>query len=102
MKQDLDKFQQKTFEWSAKTFGVRPPSGPLAHLESEIKEILAKPSDKEEWADAFLLLQDAASRQGIRMSQIFDAAQTKHQKNTQRDWPPVGQVNDLGFTEHVK
>jgi len=99
---ELDKFQQKCFEWSAKTFGVRPPSGPLAHLKSEIDEILAKPDDIEGWADAYILLQDAAARQGIRMSQIFDASKSKHQKNTQRDWPPVGQRNAKGFTEHVK
>ncbi len=102
MKCDIDKFQQKCFEWSAKTFGVRPIAGPLAHLKSEIDEILAKPDDITEWADAYILLQDAASRQGIAMSQLFNAACTKHEINREREWPPVGIVNEQGFTEHTK
>ena len=99
---ELDKFQQECFEWSAKTFGVCPIQGPLAHLRSELDEIEANPDDLMEWADAYILLQDAAARQGMRMSNIFATAQLKHEKNTRREWPPIGEVNEKGFTEHVK
>ena len=96
----LDDFQQLTFAWSAATFGVRGPAGPINHLKSECDEIIAEPLDLEEYADAFLLLQDAASRAGFKMSQVFQAATKKHVKNTMREWPPVGETNEQGFTEH--
>lgn len=98
----LDEFQQTTFEWSLHTFGVRGPAGPINHLKSECDEILEDPTDIEEFADAWLLLQDAAARGGFKMSELFIAATLKHGKNTRRDWPPRGQTNEQGFTEHSK
>lgn len=100
-RQSLDQFQRTTFAWSAKTFGVRPPSGPIAHLKAECDEIIAEPLDITEYADAYLLLQDGAARAGFKMSEIFRAAQAKHVVNTERDWGG-GEANELGFTEHKK
>jgi len=102
LKQNLDKFQQKCYVWSAATFGVRDCSGPLNHLKSEIEEVKAKPDDLTEWADCYLLLSDAAARAGIKMSAVFEAAMNKHEINVRRDWPPVGETNEQGFTEHKK
>lgn len=98
----LDEFQQETAEWSLRTFGVRSCAGPLNHLKSEIEEIKDDPKDIEEFADAWLLLQDAAFRAGHKMSDVFVAATLKHVKNTDRKWPPRGETNEHGFTEHSK
>ena len=95
----LNGFQQTTFAWSAATFGVRGPAGPLRHLQSECDEAIDKPDDITEFADMFLLLQDAASRAGHLMSDVYIAAQEKHLVNTEREW---GEVNEQGFTEHKK
>lgn len=97
--EQLDTFQHTTFEWSAKQFGVRGPKGPLNHLKSECDEMIAAPDDIEEFADGFLLLQDAASRAGHKMSDVYIAALKKHVVNEAREW---GEVNEQGFTEHVK
>ncbi len=97
----LDQFQQITFVWSAETFGVRPPSGPIAHLKAECDEIIAEPLDITEYADAWLLLQDAAARAGFKMSEIFQAARDKHEINMRRDWGG-GEANEQGFTEHKR
>lgn len=96
----LDHFQQRTAEWSLSTFGIRGPQGPINHLKSECDEILEDPTDIEEFADAFLLLQDAAWRAGFLMSELFVAAVKKQEKNAKREWPARGQTNSLGFTEH--
>ena len=97
----LDDFQQHTFEWSVQTFGVRPCSGPLNHLKSECDEMIDAPGDIEEFADGFLLLQDAASRAGHKMADVYVAALREHDVNKQRDWGD-GKPNEQGFTEHTK
>ena len=98
----LNKFQQHCFEWSVKTFGIRGPIGPLRHLKSECEEAIEHPEDISEFADMFLLLQDAASRAGHKMSSVYNAALSKHVVNIERKWPPLGEINDQGFTEHKK
>ena len=98
----LNKFQQRCFEWSVKTFGIRGPLGPLLHLKSECDETIDNPDDITEFADMFLLLQDAASRAGHKMSSVYNAAFSKHVVNTRREWPPLGETNEQGFTEHKK
>ncbi|HDZ37662.1 MAG TPA: DUF550 domain-containing protein [Marinobacter sp.] len=98
----LNNFQQRCFEWSVETFGIRGPTGPLQHLKSECEEAIENPEDITEFADMFLLLQDAAARAGHKMSSVYNAAIDKHTVNTKRDWPPAGETNDQGFTEHKK
>lgn len=97
----LDAFQRRTFAWSAKTFGVRGPAGPMNHLKSECDEVIESPLDIWEYADCFLLLQDAASRAGIKMGDVFNHAIAKHEINEERDWGD-GEPNEQGFTEHKK
>jgi len=101
MNEKLNNFQQTCFVWSATTFGVRGPAGPLNHLKSECDEMIAAPDDITEFADGFLLLQDAASRAGHKMSEVYAAALEKHVVNTRRDWGD-GEPNEQGFTEHTK
>jgi hypothetical protein len=89
-------------EWSQKEFGddnKRDWTGPLAHLEREIVEIKAAPSDEEEWADGFLLLLDAARRAGLSASALLQAAEQKLLINIKRRWQ---EPNEDGSVEHVR
>lgn len=76
-------------EWSEKTFGSRGPIGSLKHLKKEIDEILADPTDKVEFADAQILLFDAAWRAGISHDELFQIAFDKMEVNRDRIYPAV-------------
>lgn len=76
-------------DWSEATFGIdeeRGPKGPLKHLEKEVKEALASPYDKEEYADLFLLVIDAARRSGMTCRQFINACRKKLEKCKGRTW----------------
>lgn len=102
MTHDVDSLQAQLFEWSSATFGSAEkcgPEGPLNHLRREIDEALETPSDIMEFADMYMLLSDAASRAGHRMSDVLDASVTKLEINKKRQW---GKPNAEGFSEHVR
>ena len=86
--------------WSQSTFGsdaVRDWTGPLAHLGKELREIEAQPMDREEWADALLLLLDASRRAGFNAQGLLLAAEYKLAINKNRDWQ---KPNADGSVEH--
>jgi hypothetical protein len=86
--------------WSQATFGsdaVRDWTGPLAHLGKELREIEAQPMDREEWADALLLLLDASRRAGFSAQGLLLAAEYKLSINKNRDWQ---KPNADGSVEH--
>jgi len=90
------------FAWSLKTFPEATPLSSLNHLKSEIREIQesiedGKP-DVKEFADAQMLLFDAAGRCGIGVQDIFDAFREKLEENKARTW----EQNEDGFYGHVK
>lgn len=75
--------------WSDATFGspeIRGPIGPLKHLQKEVAEVLANPTDLVEYADCLLLLMDAARRAGFSVDQLTNAAFKKHAENVNRIW----------------
>lgn len=84
-------FQKDQWEWVKRTFPGEKPEGVLRHLAEEIKELEENPSDPEEMADCFLLLQCLASHYGVN---LVDAAKAKHEKNKRRTWK---QVEGKGF-----
>ena len=99
---DVDDLQAKLYAWSSDTFGdatVRGPEGPLNHLRKEIDEVIADPSDVVEFADMYMLVSDAASRAGHKMSDVIRASVDKLAVCETRDWGPV---NDQGFSEHIR
>lgn len=50
-------------KWSQETFGPGTRlEGVFDHIQEELKEIAANPSDPEEWADLFMLVCDGALR----------------------------------------
>jgi hypothetical protein len=88
--------------WSQETFGSdldRDWNGPLAHLRKELSEIEEQPFDREEWADAFLLLLDAARRAGFNAAGLVMAAEYKLSINKNRVWQAP---NADGSVEHVR
>jgi len=97
-KLDLRNLESIRFEWSKKTFPGATTQSALEHLKDEIKEIEADPSDVVEYADALMLLMEAAARNQITVDQILVAFQEKHQKNTTRKWVQNGN----GSYYHIK
>ena len=97
---DIDEFQERLFAWSGATFGNRDrPDGPLNHLKKECDEAIANPDDIMEFADMQMLLCDAASRAGHKMSAVLEAAERKLEICRKRKWEPL---NEAGFSEHVR
>jgi hypothetical protein len=88
-------------EWSQATFGPddeRGPLGALKHLAKEAKEAQEAYMDigefsgafvkfREELADCFLLILDAARRTKIKPLELVEAAQAKMKINRSRTWP---------------
>lgn len=100
-------------EWSQKTFGaddVRGPIGPLKHLEKEAREaqaaaMLVEPIDggarlRDELADCFLLILDAARRANVKPMQLVEAAQAKLAVNKLREWPSQPVADEA--IEHIR
>jgi hypothetical protein len=88
--------------WSQETFGSdasRDWTGPLAHLAKELREIEEQPMDREEWADALLLLLDASRRAGFNAVGLLQAAEYKLSINKNRVWQ---EPNEDGSIEHDK
>ena len=99
---DMDLFFRNTHEWATRTFRAgraADPRPPLHHLNKEVGELLAEPFDLEEYADALLLLLDAAYLAGFTFSDIFDAARIKFAINQKRQW---GAPDENGVVEHLR
>ena len=101
----MERFERLAAEhaqWSQEAFGgdaSRDWTGPLAHLGKEIREIEEQPFDREEWADALLLLLDASRRAGFNAAGLLLAAEYKLSVNKNRIW---GEPNADGSVEHVR
>ena len=84
--------------WAEQTFPNEGVTGKLAHLKEEIEELLDDPTNLDEWADCFLLLFDAARKQGIEYDDIAAAMRAKFERNKLRRW-----VEDMpGIYHHVR
>ena len=98
---DLAKFIDSKFEWSKRTFGPGLRTiGVTGHIRKELDEIVADPTDVEEWVDVVLLALDGASRAGHSGAEIVATMISKQEKCEARKWPewsPEDTVN-----EHIK
>ena len=89
--------------WSEETFGPpRGTEGVIDHLQKELKEVAADPSDLEEWIDIITLAIDGAWRSGHSPAEIAFKLGSKLEKNKRREWPdwrtqPAGKA-----IEHVR
>jgi hypothetical protein len=92
-------FRQR--EWSERTFGEgRRTLGVTRHIERELAEIRADPSDLMEWVDVVILAMDGAWRAGYTPTQIMEAMEEKQATNFAREWPAPGPEDEP--TEHVR
>jgi len=75
--------------WSAMTFGPGLRTiGLTKHIQEELLEIQAEPTDVYEWIDVVILALDGAWRAGYTSEEIVDALVKKQQINLQRKWIP--------------
>lgn len=106
----LDKFSEPSliemekhrFEWSSKTFPAATSKSALSHLKSEVLEIESNLNngikDVTEYADALMLIMDAAGRDGFTALDVLNAFRDKHEVNKQRNWIK----NEDGSYYHTK
>ena len=74
-------------EWSKIVFGTGPRvEGICKHIEKELKEVRADPTDVIEWVDIALLALDGAWRAGFTPQQVCDAMIAKQAINIKRKW----------------
>ena len=93
-----DEFQQNTQAWALEVFPGQTISGKFAHLMEELIEITENPDDTSEWADALILLLDAAALAGHTAEQLLDAAIEKMAVNRGRQW---GEPDERGVIRHL-
>lgn len=98
--QKLEKFIKERNEFSSSRFGtpeVRSCLGPLHHLKEEVQELIDNPKDEMEWADCFLLLLDAAWRNGHSLQDLLDFSERKLEINKNREW----KLDKNGVYKHI-
>ena len=99
----IESLFMKLAAWSDDTFGnpeKRGPAGPVRHLVEECYEILERPDDLTEYADALLLIMDASRRAGFAVDRLIHAAHQKLAINKEREWGEVVEdqpVHHKGF-----
>lgn len=89
-------------KWSKKTFGPLQLDGVINHLEEELEEVRADPTDLEEWVDVILLGIDGAWRSGHSAEQIVDGIKKKFKKNQERTWPNWRDSDTTKAMGHIK
>ncbi len=94
-----DEFQEDTQEWARQTFPDQTIEGKFAHLMEELIEIVDAPDDRSEWADALILLLDAAALAGHTAEQLLEAAIVKMAVNRERNW---GEADEDGIVRHIE
>jgi dATP/dGTP diphosphohydrolase len=94
---------QRQREWSTRSFGPGARTlGVVDHIRKELREILADPTDLNEWVDVVILALDGAWRCGAEPQQIIDAIKAKQAKNEQRTWPDWRTAPADQAIEHVR
>jgi hypothetical protein len=100
---NLTEFLRKKNIWSVQTFGrSNGIEGVLRHIESEITEVRANPTDVTEWIDIILLAFDGAFRSGYTAEQVVSALIQKQAKNVRRQWPDWRTKKEGEFSSHIK
>lgn len=102
----IQKLQDLIHSWADKTFGKdREPTAPLYHLKREVNELIeAIESEdegkvREEFADCFILILNAASKYGLNVKNLYLDSLTKMDLNKIRRW---GKPDKHGVVEHLR
>lgn len=98
----FERYVERQKEWSEKTFGPGPRTeGVLKHIEKEIAEVRAAPSDMDEWLDIVMLALDGAWRAGHSTKDICDGLERLQMRNMyRRNWPPPAPPDQPN--EHIR
>jgi hypothetical protein len=96
---DWTQLQAEVAVWARETFGESTIAAKFHHFIKELVEIAEHPGDVTEWADAFLILMDAATLAGFTMDEVLEACKAKHAINLTRTW---GEPDENGVVEHVR
>lgn len=91
--------------WSTAAFGpVFRPEGIVDHIRRELVEVLANPTDREEWIDVAMLALDGATRceDGADPHEVALAYFAKLVKNEGRTWPDWRTADPDRAIEHVQ
>lgn len=86
-------------QWTDATFGLQEVNAKLLHLKKEVEELLAAPTDRLEYADAFILLVTAAKTVGMNYSDLLDAVREKFEICKKRNW---GSPDKDGVVHHIE
>lgn len=85
--------------WQAEQFPETTAGSASRHLLKEAKELIEKPSDLEEWADAMFLVVQGATKSSPNNGVFFDMVRHKLVKNIWREWQEPDADN---VVEHVR
>lgn len=97
----LGTYLKRQRAWSIKTFGAGLRTiGICRHIEKELREIQADPSDLNEWIDMIILGMDGFWRHGGSDDELFVRLRAKQAINFARRWP-APQPEDHA-TEHIR
>ena len=84
----LTAYLTRQWEWSKRTFGPgRRTLGIIQHIQKELREVEAKPTDLSEWVDVAILAMDGYWRHGGSPETFMRDMQAKQDKNFARVWP---------------
>ena len=97
-------------QWSESTFSHQNSISKLYHLQKEVAELIHAieyaPSEPDknsevnlEFADCFILLLDAARKEGLSATIILNAIAEKMEINKARKW---GKPDENGVMEHIR
>ncbi|MEI6140737.1 MAG: dATP/dGTP pyrophosphohydrolase domain-containing protein [Mariniphaga sp.] len=108
---ELQKLINEIGQWSELTFSHQNSISKLHHLQKEVAElihaigqVLSEPDKKNEevhheFADCFILLLDAARKEGLSAKDILSAIVEKMEINKARKW---GKPDENGVMEHIR
>jgi hypothetical protein len=97
---DLAQYLREQREWSTRTFGPNyRTTGLLKHIQKELEEIAANPTDLVEWIDVILLACDGYWRHGGEPENLMRDIRAKFEKNRNRQWSPP---RDDEPSEHIR
>lgn len=92
----LDDVLREARAWQSIQFPEATPESCARHLRREARELVERPLEPHEWADALMLVFCGAELAGVDLA---EAVAEKLAINKARKW---GEPNDEGFREHVR
>lgn len=89
--------------WSYDTFGPGHRTGGVTeHIEKELVEIRAAPTDLKEWVGLVILALDGAWRAGYEPQEVLDAIEARQTVLEGREWPDWRLGTEDHAIEHVR